>query len=88
MVTALIHLVLPLTRVVASIALLAVLTAAQPRQNDAVVTHPGNPVTGVSAKVASFTVARGDYYPIVHLRKLHLVRPDLIPYPIYYPVYC
>jgi hypothetical protein len=24
----------------------------------------------------------------VKLRKLHLVRPDLIPYPIYYEVYC
>jgi hypothetical protein len=26
--------------------------------------------------------------PEVRLRKLHLVRPDLIPYPIYYEVYC
>lgn len=26
--------------------------------------------------------------PIVRLRKLHLVRPDLIPYPIEYAVYC
>ena len=24
----------------------------------------------------------------VRLRKLHLVRPDLIPYPIHYDVYC
>jgi hypothetical protein len=24
----------------------------------------------------------------VRLRKLHLVRPDLIPYPIYFEVYC
>jgi hypothetical protein len=28
------------------------------------------------------------YYPEVRLRKLHLVRPDLIPYPISYEVYC
>jgi hypothetical protein len=28
------------------------------------------------------------YYPEVRLRKLHLVRPDLIPYPIEYEVYC
>lgn len=28
------------------------------------------------------------YYPEVRLRKLHLVRPDLIPYPIAYEVYC
>lgn len=27
-------------------------------------------------------------YPEVRLRKLHLVRPDLIPYPIAYEVYC
>ena len=26
--------------------------------------------------------------PEVRLRKLHLVRPDLIPYPIAYDVYC
>jgi hypothetical protein len=29
-----------------------------------------------------------DYFPEVRLRKLHLVRPDLIPYPISYEVYC
>lgn len=28
------------------------------------------------------------YRPEVRLRKLHLVRPDLIPYPIFYEVYC
>jgi len=27
-------------------------------------------------------------YPEVRLRKLHLVRPDLIPYPIAYEVIC
>jgi hypothetical protein len=27
-------------------------------------------------------------YPQVRLRKLHLVRPDLIPYPVEYDVYC
>lgn len=26
--------------------------------------------------------------PEVRLRKLHLVRPDLIPYPISYDIYC
>lgn len=26
--------------------------------------------------------------PLVRLRKLHLVRPDLIPYPISFEVYC
>ena len=29
-----------------------------------------------------------DYHPIVRLRKLHLVRPDLILYPLVYEVYC
>jgi hypothetical protein len=28
------------------------------------------------------------FYPEVRLRKLHLVRPDLIPYPIFYDIYC
>ena len=28
------------------------------------------------------------YIPIVRLRKLHLVRPDLIPYPIAYEIVC
>jgi hypothetical protein len=28
------------------------------------------------------------YYPEVRLRKLHLVRPDLIPFPIDFDVYC
>ncbi len=27
-------------------------------------------------------------FPEVRLRKLHLVRPDLIPYPVYYEVVC
>jgi hypothetical protein len=50
--------------------------ASVPRQSASLPATPGN------------TVAAGDYYPMVHLRKLHLVRPDLIPYPIYYAVYC
>ena len=36
----------------------------------------------------SLPMASQGYYPEVRLRKLHLVRPDLIPYPIYYEVYC
>jgi hypothetical protein len=34
------------------------------------------------------TVANYYYHPEVRLRKLHLVRPDLIPYPLAYDVYC
>ena len=32
--------------------------------------------------------ATSRHTPEVRLRKLHLVRPDLIPYPVYYEVYC
>jgi hypothetical protein len=32
--------------------------------------------------------SQATYRPEVRLRKLHLVRPDLIPYPIAYEVYC
>jgi hypothetical protein len=34
------------------------------------------------------SIATSVFYPEVRLRKLHLVRPDLIPYPIYYKIYC
>lgn len=34
------------------------------------------------------TDATARWAPEVRLRKLHLVRPDLIPYPIEYEVYC
>ena len=37
---------------------------------------------------ASDADAQALYRPEVRLRKLHLVRPDLIPYPIAYEVYC
>ncbi len=37
-----------------------------------------------SAELAELEVARS----VVRLRKLHLVRPDLIPYPIAYEVCC
>lgn len=33
-------------------------------------------------------VADKIYFPEVRLRKLHLVRPDLIQYPIFYEIYC
>jgi hypothetical protein len=42
---------------------------------------------------AAATTTGGDQFagsirPEVRLRKLHLVRPDLIPYPIAHEVYC
>ena len=42
---------------------------------------------GVCASVGTDPVARY-LYPEVRIRKLHLVRPDLIPYPLAYDVYC
>ncbi len=66
-----------IAKVAASALLMAMVAGASvPRQSASLPATPGN------------TVAAGDYYPMVHLRKLHLVRPDLIPYPIYYAVYC
>lgn len=46
-------------------------------------------VTSVPAGVApAGEGATSRLNPEVRLRKLHLVRPDLIPYPVYYEVYC
>ena len=42
----------------------------------------------VVSKPTRGPVASSFFYPEVRLRKLHLVRPDLIPYPIYYEIYC
>ena len=43
-----------------------------------------------AAEPSASVVASGDVYarPYARLRKLHLVRPDLIPYPLAYEVYC
>jgi hypothetical protein len=48
------------------------------------------PSTSVQAKPSADATARLDALrpPEVRLRKLHLVRPDLIPYPIEYEVVC
>jgi hypothetical protein len=61
-------------RLISRIALLAVLFATL---SAAPVANPSR--TSIAASV---------FYPEVRLRKLHLVRPDLIPYPIYYEIYC
>ena len=42
----------------------------------------------VSARPAGQDEVASYYRPEVRLRKLHLVRPDLIPYPLAYDVYC
>jgi hypothetical protein len=46
------------------------------------------PVQAKSVSSCAGPVASSVFYPEVHLRKLHLVRPDLIPYPIYFKIYC
>jgi hypothetical protein len=50
-------------------------TARTPASNNPAIT-PAAPEQGAQARIE------------VRLRKLHLVRPDLIPYPILYDVYC
>ena len=65
--------------VVGGVALVA-LTAAGPG-------HSAAPVP-TSDKNASAGPAVTALPPEVRLRKLHLVRPDLIPYPIAYEVVC
>jgi hypothetical protein len=58
---------------VALLALLAMTPAAD-------LTHPAKGQPEISTAQAAA--------PIVRLRKLHLVRPDLIPYPIAYEICC
>jgi len=41
-----------------------------------------------SATTSNGETPMAGMYPEVRLRKLHLVRPDLIPYPIAYEVCC
>jgi len=45
-------------------------------------TCPASPDPGAQARYDALRP------PEVRLRKLHLVRPDLIPYPLAYEVYC
>jgi hypothetical protein len=50
---------------------------------------PGNsPAAHATRPAATADGLAERYYPEVRLRKLHLVRPDLIPYPISFEVYC
>lgn len=48
---------------------------------------PAIPQSATSALPAGEMPSAG-MYPEVRLRKLHLVRPDLIPYPIAYEICC
>ena len=57
----------------------------------ACLTSPASPSAAPSAPAAELTADQlelAGIRPEGRLRKLHLVRPDLIPYPIAYEVYC
>ena len=47
-------------------------------------TQPAAPVNATDAP----TTLNSDSSPQVYLRRLHLVRPDLIPYPIAVEIFC
>ena len=49
---------------------------------------PSAPVAAPAALQAAPADSLAALPPEVRLRKLHLVRPDLIPYPIAYDIYC
>ena len=61
-------------RTIASATLLMALLSAAPRPAIPATTPKGEAATARNVEV--------------RLRKLHLVRPDLIPYPLAYEVYC
>jgi hypothetical protein len=52
------------------------------------VTRSAGPVASSGAVAPDAASAQAVYRPEVRLRKLHLVRPDLILYPLAYEVYC
>ena len=52
----------------------------------ALATLPGTLQTPQATTQRSLELAKSPFE--VRLRKLHLVRPDLISYPIYFEVYC
>jgi hypothetical protein len=52
----------------------------------AIITSTGLPSDNDNAGIRGTQIASGLIQ--VHIRRLHLVRPDLIPYPIAYEVIC
>jgi hypothetical protein len=68
----------PITRLLLMAGFLAIASVAAPSDS-------ATPATSPSAQISRLDSIR----PMeVRLRKLHLVRPDLIPYPIEYEVVC
>jgi hypothetical protein len=64
---------------VAAVAVFALLVGSSP--NTAPKTNSTGPAIASSYSSSYF-------FPEARLRKVHLVRPDLLPYPIVYAVYC
>jgi hypothetical protein len=54
----------------------------------AMLNNPQSRLATASSPSVIGPVADKIYFPEVRLRKLHLVRPDLIQYPIFYEIYC
>jgi hypothetical protein len=48
----------------------------------------GQAAASKPASMSHTAIARRTFYPEARLRKMHLVRPDLILYPIFYDIYC
>jgi hypothetical protein len=46
------------------------------------------PSTRCASPVGPAVASSAYLFPEARLRKVHLVRPDLLPYPIVYAVYC
>ncbi len=49
---------------------------------------PGATASRTQREPKAMAVIADHSYPLVHLRRLHLVRPDLIPYPVAYQIFC
>jgi hypothetical protein len=54
----------------------------------AIISPAPSPARSSTPQSAAGEQPQAGMYPEVRLRKLHLVRPDLIPYPIAYEVCC
>jgi hypothetical protein len=49
---------------------------------------PSTPRTNIQPVGPAVATTSSLLFPEARLRKVHLVRPDLLPYPIVYAVYC
>ena len=65
-----------------------VLAAAAPLVQPTTAASDNLSVPASPAAIPTPESVAGHYLPEVRIRKLHLVRPDLIPYPIAYEIVC